>query len=338
MPEFRQNVITGNRVVIAEDRAARPGAFAKWPTPDESGMCPFCEGNESETPPEVLAVRSTDSQPNGPGWQVRIVPNRYPALSQMPEVTGASLDSATSRRGNDWTPCQDAIGRHEVIIESPTHIQSFTELAPEAMSQVVRCYRDRLRQLAECDNIACAVLFKNSGAGAGASLSHIHSQLMALPFVPQSIEQELERCDLSTWSDWLEHEQSAGERIVCSDDNYVVLCPFASRFPLETWIVPTVDDAHFETMSNERVDALATLLQGTLSRLEATTAGAAYNFYLRTAPWRTDIPAGYRWRVEIVPRLVNPGGFEWATGIHLNPISPERATQALRDGLPIAQG
>ena len=335
MPDFRQNILTGDWVIIAEDRAGRPGAFAAQQAIDDDRDCPFCVGNEHTTPSETFALRDTNTAANTPGWQVRFVPNRYPAISPL-------LENLAPHPWPDALhpsfPSFPAIGIHEVIIESPRHIQSPVELSVDEFRTVVRAYRDRMRELAAREDVDCMILFKNSGAGAGASIAHIHSQLVALPNAPPAIADRAARCHAhfeqharSLIDDWLAEELSSGERIVSQADGFVALCPWASRFPVETWLVPKSGPAHFEQLTAGAIDEFAALLHDTLKRVETVTSSGPYNLFLHNPPCSEPVDSPARWHVAILPRLANPGGFEWSTGIHINPVSPERAAESLRE-------
>ncbi|MCG8583180.1 MAG: DUF4921 family protein [Pirellulales bacterium] len=337
MPDFRQNFLTGDWVIVAEDRATRPGAFASPLEIDDTGECPFCEGNEHETPHETFAVRSDGSRADGPGWQVRMVPNRYPAISSYQETM--CEDASDNEPANRFQSRIPATGVHDVVIESPRHVRSLAELTTSEAEIVVRAYRDRMRKLATREDIACLILFKNSGAGAGASLAHIHSQLIGLAHVPTNVASRVARCHAHyqehghlLLDDLLAEEIAAEKRVVTATDHFVVLCPWASKFPAETWILPRKAPARFELLDDAQVKNFAKLLHETLRLLERTTNGGPYNWFLNNPPTSEPANSPARWYLTILPRLANPGGFEWATGIHINPVSPERAAAHLRDG------
>lgn len=337
MPDFRQNIITGDWMIVAEDRAARPGAFAPPLAIDDDRDCPFCEGNERETPHESFAVRDTNSAVDGPGWRVRMVPNRYPAVAPIDGPIPITAEMEVTNVAH--VPSIPATGVHDVIIESPRHVQSLVELSNDEINLVARSYRDRMRALAAQREIECLVLFKNSGAGAGASLSHVHSQVVGLPRTPPNVASRVARCHAyylehgrSLYDDYLADELATGDRVVDTTEGLVAHCPWASRFPAETWIVPRRGPTHFEQLDDREIDAFAALLGDTLSRLETTTSSGPYNFFLHNPPRTEPTDSSARWHFAILPRLANPGGFEWSTGIHINPVSPEHAAGCLRTG------
>src|SRR5262245_17061859 len=172
MSELRHNPITRQWVIVAENRGARPQDLVVQQVIQDTAHCPFCEGHEECTPAEVLALRSSESRPNQPGWRVRVVPNKYPAVEASP--------GSTIAREHDGQMLLPGLGVHEIIIESPRHLTSVTQLTDAQFTDVIDVYRQRLAELRRCSQFTDAILFKNSGAGGGATLAHLHSQLVAL--------------------------------------------------------------------------------------------------------------------------------------------------------------
>ena len=328
MPELRIDPITGRRVYIAEDRAGRPSDYATTAgealsaleTPPTSGSsahhksnCPFCAGNEIHTP--VAAATLTDADGR---WRVRVVPNKYPAVQ-----LAQSFD--------------DACGVHEVIIESPEHLLDVSELGPERMADLIRIYRDRLRHWAADPRLRHGLVFKNSGCDAGASLEHIHSQLVAVPYVLPAVETELAssgsyfdshgRC---LFCDLAEREIAAGERIIARRDGYVAAAVWAPRQPYEAWIVPERHQSRFDQLDDAELAPLARLLHETLQRLLHAEPGCPYNLLLHSAPFSDDHAPSYHWHWEVVPRLAHDAGLEWGGGVTICPLAPENAARRLR--------
>jgi UDPglucose--hexose-1-phosphate uridylyltransferase len=343
MPEYRHDSLTGRMVIVAEERASRPHQFDITDTPYRSA-CPFCEGNESLTPGEIAAFRRADSEPNTPGWRVRVVPNMYPAVlpgdrkEDTPFPSGgcpATLPSKT-----------DGIGIHEVIIDTSRHVLSVSELSNEEVAEMLSMYRLRLQALRSDFRWAYVQIFKNVGAAAGASLPHSHSQLVALPFVPPPLVQMLSgsaeyarkhhRC---CWCDHLRNELQSAERIVEETEHFVVLCPFVSRFAGEIEIYPKNHESGFDTVDVVLLDELAGLFRRTIIRLEKAVFWMkdplAYNIVLSTEPFRFEgeLPMFFHWRFSILPSLARAAGFEWGTGLHINPLSPEQAARRLREAI-----
>src|SRR5437016_4624542 len=233
MPELRKDPIVGRWVIIAHERAKRPHDFqSQAPLPPAPGVCPFCEGQEDKTPPEILAYRQFGSRPNGPGWRVRVVPNRFPALK---------IEGNLNKRGDGIYDIMAGIGAHEVIIESPRHEVSKAALSEENIREVLWVYRDRLVDLKKDSRLVHGMLFKNVGAASGASLEHTHSQLIVTPIVPINVWEEMNgslefynyrgRC---IYCDMIHQEAATERRIVLDTPSFVSLTPFASRFPFET--------------------------------------------------------------------------------------------------------
>jgi UDPglucose--hexose-1-phosphate uridylyltransferase len=318
-PEWRFDPMTGRRVLIAPDRADRPMR------PGVS--CPFCEGHESATPPEVLAFRDPGSQSNGAGWRVRVVPNRYAAVRM--DLPGSGL--TTSEAG----AVVPGIGIAEVFLEGPRHETAFRNLPMPIATDSIRAWRDRLRFWRDDGRLEFALVFKNEGPTAGASVEHCHSQLIGLPFVPPMIVQELDHVASLTKSAgacpfcrWIETERR-GPRLVAETDAYIVLCPFAPRFPGETWVLPTLHAPRFESLRDVELERVAVVLQDLLARMHRASGGADFNVIVKSAPFRHDGP--YHWRLEVLPRATSTAGWEWGTGLFINTMFPERAAELLRD-------
>jgi UDPglucose--hexose-1-phosphate uridylyltransferase len=322
-PEYRCDPITGRLVILAPDRARRPGAeIREAPLHTSAEQCPFCEGKESETPPESFAVRG-DSAPDSPGWQVRFLPNMFPAVRDDLAIPHSP---------------HAGVGLHEVVVEAPRHTSSLTGESPEQARIVFRAYRDRLRRLRRLGRFPCVHLFHNAGHGGGASQEHVHSQLIATPFVPDRLREELagaatfakaHACDPWTWQ--IRTETETGVRIVAQTPRFTAWCPYASRFAHEVWIAPNRPTPHFDDADDAEVAELADLFRDLLLRIE-TRLGPAYNYYLHTAPW-SGFGAETRafcWHWEITPRTGGIAGWEVGTGMFLNPTSPESAAETLR--------
>ena len=330
MSEYRQDPLSRRWVIIGcEDRAGRPNEFVERTTRDNQVACPFCEGNEAETPPSVA------SYGNGRGakWLVRVVPNKFPA------VTNEVVPCATCQP-LALTPVPATVpgfGCHEVIIESPRHVASLSELTGNEVELVFRAYRERILYLKADGRYRYVQIFKNVGPAAGASLEHLHSQLLALPGVPEVVAQELTSCDeyfrenrRSLISDLIEREQAAGTRMVAQTDRFLAFCPYASRFPYEVWIAPRRQASRFELAKDGELGELAGLAREVVSRIECAAGKIAYNYFLHTRPFDTPAEDHYHWHIEIIPRLTKVAGFEWSTGCFINPYPPESAAAHLR--------
>jgi UDPglucose--hexose-1-phosphate uridylyltransferase len=326
--ELREDPIAGHSVIIAENRAARPNQWCRTQSRNREVVCPFCEGRESFTTPEVWAIRDPSSPPDSPGWRVRVIPNKYPALTGENCVDGDQ---------DPFHPTAGARGFHEVVVESSSHLTSISELNDAQMVEVAFAYRDRIRQVMRCDGVRHGLIFKNSGAAAGASLEHVHSQLMATSFVPLRLRQMMASArrfwrdqGICFFCELTRREVGAPDRVVLQSEYFLVLCPFASRFAFEMCLWPKEHQSRFETMSDDAVKDFACILRQTILRLEAVLDEPAYNYLLRTSPFDMGPVEYYHWHVEVLPRVSSTAGFEWGTGYFINPVSPEDAAAKLR--------
>ncbi len=339
MPQLRKDPITGRWVIIAEVRAERPNDFdqvsedpesdCRTSAPQRRRNCPFCEGNEDATPNEVIARREPGTESNAAGWRVRVVPNKFPAVEIEGGVDGHS---------DAFYRAMPGVGVHEVIIESPEHLTGTSELSVAQLREVFWIYRSRLQELKKDPRLVFAMIFKNVGAAAGASLEHLHSQLIALPIVPTNVLEEMagslsfyDRHGCCVYCDMIERELAAEERIVLDTPGFLAFTPFASRFSFETWVVPKVHAGHYETIRDDQLDELAGVMKQVMGKVESLFDQPAYNYIIHTAPFDTKKPGHYHWHIEIMPSLTKIAGFEWGTGFHINPIPPEQAASALRE-------
>lgn len=326
MPELRTDPITGRRVIIAPERADRPFEHAVEAT-DSLDRCPFCAGNEDATPAAVLTIRDDDESQR---WRVRVVPNRYPAVG---EALGDIPAAADDRFDTNPVP-----GRHEVIIESPDHETCMHRLSTAQFKLVMRAWRQRMQEIREEGAAAHATLFKNDGAAAGASLEHVHSQLLTTPFVPPAVEEELAAGQRflaahsrNAWLAVLDSELATADRIIAESDAVVTYCPFASRFPAEMWIVPRRHCPDFDAATDSELASLAVALKDALERLDRTCPGAACNVVVHTAPIFPDERRdAMQWHLQITPRLTGIAGFEIGAGTWVNIVAPEDAAARLR--------
>jgi len=330
MPELRKDPISERWVIIASDRVRHPGDFVRHSVPNmrSDRICPFCPGHENKTPPELLAYRN-GSPPNQPGWSLRVVPNKFPVLR---------VEGDLDREGDGLFDRMDGIGAHEMVIETSDHALSMTELSESSIEQVLWAFRERVCDLRNDPRLRYVMLFKNYGEAAGTQLEHTHSQLIALPVVPKRVQEEIEvarryydfkeRC---IFCDLIRQETKAGIRVVTETDQFVVVEPYAPRFPFETWILPRTHQSHFEDAGGSQLNNLAWVLKNTLRKLERVLERPPYNLLIHTAPLRDAACAHYHWHIEIIPKLTRVAGFEWGTGFYINPTPPEESARFLRD-------
>jgi UDPglucose--hexose-1-phosphate uridylyltransferase len=347
-PEVRIDQLTGMRTLLAPGRADRPEGFSPARhEPRGAAGCPFCEGQEDRTPPELYAVRPEGGSPDGPGWTVRVVPNLYPALVEPDPAEGdhareessagaftAPADPlAASRRAGeiDLFSSRPARGAHEVIVSAPEHKTAMAELSEERFDGAMGAWRERMRAHADA---AYVQLILNEGGGAGASLEHTHAQLYALPFVPAAVARERERVAAyrertaggDLLGDVLVEEVRRRDRLVAIDDEAALICPWASRSPFELRVVPRSEVAGFENDQGGGA-MIRTALRALAERFDGPPE---LNLWIRTAPRGTE---RFHWHVDIVPRVTVRAGFELGTGVDINVYPPERAAADLRETL-----
>ena len=339
MSELRKDPIVDRWVIIAAERGRRPSDFEPTPEPPTSEGCPFCEGNEATTPAEIYAVRD-GTAPNTPGWQVRVVPNKFPALA---------IEGELKRSGFGRLDRMTGVGAHEVIIESPNHFDDIPAMSTDHVALILDTYARRTEDLRRDERFHHTIIFRNYKSAAGASLSHPHSQLIALPFVPKITKEKLnsarehyQRKERCIFCDLIEQELSMPEqeRVIYCNDCFVILSPFAARFPFSVEIYPLQHCHDFVEMDSTTRLALAQALQFIFGQYKDTLADPAYNMTLQTAPNTSPRPGhpdywsslayDYHWHLEIFPRLTKVAGFEWGTGCYINPVAPEDAAQYLR--------
>lgn len=350
--EYRKDPVVERWVIIAPGRSARPHDFVDKPIVARSGDCPFCGGNEALTTAEIDAIREPGTLATGPGWRVRSVANKYPFLDAVEEERengrGGERENQTSlflplSRSPDLPLfcAQRAIGPHEVLIDAARHVVRASELSTAETLDVLHLYRARLCAMRSQSGVRFVQIFKNVGEGAGASIEHLHSQLAALDVVPPDVAAEVavlvayqRQKNACAYCDLLSAELAAGVRIVEQSPRFVVVCPYASGFSYEMHVMPRAHSADFHETDDAGLAELAEVLRRTLLRLEAVVAEPAYNLLLKSAPFDSFGKDHYHWRMVIAPRLNKAAGFEWATGILVNPVAPETAATVLRAAGP----
>jgi len=336
--ELRKDPILNRWVIIAASRGKRPTDFAPAEEPEKSAGCPFCGGNEAKTPAEIYAVRPPHTPPNGPGWSVRVVPNKFPALT---------IEASLRRSGIGLFDRMGGFGAHEVIIENPDHDKDLAIASVEEINTVFGVYRQRLIDLRRDPRFHHIIIFRNYRAAAGASLSHPHTQLIALPIIPLLVKEKLnaareyfchkQRC---IFCDLIEQEFYVNERVVCANEDFVAISPYAARAPFELLVLPRRHMHDYALMTDKEQYHLAAIMKDVLLRYRNLLKDPAYNMMLQTAPmpvlqpghpefWGT-LELDYHWHMELMPRLTKTAGFEWGTGFYINPVAPEYAAKYLR--------
>ena len=330
MPELRKDPITGRWVIISTDRGKRPMDFLRDEVvAGDPKNCPFCPGHEAKTANELLVYGRNSGGANTPGWSIRVVPNKFPALK---------IEGELDREGEGLFDKMNGVGAHEVIIESPDHAATLSTIAERSLEDVLWAYRDRMLDLKNDKRFRYVLIFKNHGESAGATLDHPHSQLIALPIVPRRVREEVdsswhyydekERC---IFCDIIRQEMDTGERVIAENDHFITMTPYASRFPFEMWLLPKVHGSSYENNQSTMYASLARMLKDVLMRMDAALDRPAYNFMIHTSPIGEEINDHYHWHVEIIPKLTKVAGFEWGTGFYINPTPPEEAARFLRE-------
>jgi len=327
MSELRKDPVANRWVIISAERGKRPTDFGVRLSPKRGGFCAFCKGNEYTTPVEITAIRPDGSAPNAPGWSIRVVPNKFPALHIEPGLDKISEGIFDSMTG---------VGAHEVVIETPDHNVTLSTLSLKSVEDVFRIFYSRIADLKKDNRLKYALIFKNEGEAAGASLEHSHSQIIALPIVPRFVEDEIgnaaqyysinKRC---IFCDIILQEVADKKRVISENEDYAAFAPFASRSPFETWILPK---RHESTLIPDGgLPQLANILQRTLKQIDKVLNFPPYNMMIHISPFENEINEYYHWHIEILPTLTKTAGFEWGSGFYINPMSPEEAARFMRE-------
>jgi UDPglucose--hexose-1-phosphate uridylyltransferase len=330
LPEFRRDPVIGRWVILSTDRIQRPSDFQKcYSLLPALPLCPFCPGNEALTPPEILAYRTPGTLPDSPGWEIRVVPNKFPALR---------IEGDLDREGDGLYDRMNGVGAHEVIIETPDHKATIERLSQKHLEDLWWVYRDRILDLRKDLRLKTVLVFKNHGPAAGATLEHPHSQLIALPIVPTNVQAEVDGCrqhyrnkERCVYCDIIRHESRDRTRVVAENEDFLCVVPFAARFPFELLIVPKRHRSCYEDIERFEVEGLARLAADTLGRIDRVLGAPPFNLLLHTSPLREPTGDYYHWHIEIIPKLTQVAGFEWGAGFYINPVFPEEAAVFLRE-------
>ncbi|KAK9058674.1 hypothetical protein SSX86_023516 [Deinandra increscens subsp. villosa] len=337
-PEIRKDAVNNRLVILSPARSRRPSDFKSKtqaksdsnPSSNAQPQCPFCAGNEHQCAPEIFRTPEDSTS----DWNVRVIENLYPALSRDPEVKseGEEYVHANSASGE---VSLGGFGFHDVIIESPVHSVHLPDLSPSGVAVVLLAYKKRIEQLCAIDSISYVQVFKNHGASAGASMSHSHSQILALPVIPSTASTRL--------NSMKEYHDQTGKCVLCNirtnkllideSTHFISISPFASTFAFETWIVPRYHSSHYHELDEDKAADLGGLLKLTLQKLSIQLNDPPYNFMIHTSPLQvtsSQLPYTH-WYIQIVPQLSTIGGFEMGTGCYINPVFPEDAAKILRE-------
>ena len=325
--ELRQDLVTGDWVVIATGRAKRPEEYAKNKREEikepEDRKCFFCYPEETGQEKDVLIYSREDGS-----WSLRVFPNKYPAFTREGSI-----------RHFEEGPyfAMDSVGYHELVV-TRSHVSQIANMEKEEVAEILDAYQERYLELMGKPSVNYIEIYHNHGKEAGASIAHPHSQLTAIPVISPYVKLELtgaeeyfkahKDCVYCTMAEWeLEHE----ERIVFENKEFVAFCPFASRSAFEVWVMPKKHKPYFERMKAEEKKEAAEALQEAISKIYKALGDPAYNFYLHTSPCDGKDYPHYHWHIEILPRTSVWAGFELSTGIEISTIEPEVAAHFLRE-------
>ncbi len=323
--EIRKDPVMGRWVIINKDPGYIPDLSEKIERPEKKDNCPFCAGNESMTPDELVSISLNENEP----WTIRVIPNKYPALNENENLEKEGIGIFDKMTG---------YGFHEVVIESPYHKNSISDLSKNHVFSIFKIIKKRILALKDEKDIKYILVFKNEGSSAGASIEHSHMQLIGTPIVPKRVQEELEgskfyydykkRC---IFCDIIKEEHASNEeRIIYENDTMISLSPYAARFPFETWILPKEHIAKFEDSSDSILMDLSETLLFYLRSLNKNLMNPPYNIILHNSPLNDNSGKHYHWHIEIIPKIKKIAGFEWGTGFYINPISPEESTNVLK--------
>jgi len=298
--------------------------------------CMLCAGRESETTGEIMRIRNTSSTSASHAWWTRVISNFNPVFR---------IEGDLGRRGDGMYDKMNSIGANEVIIESPHHNVLPEDMGIEQMTRVMQTCRDRISDLEKDSRLRYTLIYKNHGASAGSHLIHPVSRLASTPVIPKRVKEELdgakqyfaykERC---IFCDVLREELRVNSRVILETRHYAAFCPYASKFPFETWIMPKRHDCAFQDARPDELEDLALVLSSALKKLRALFPDISYNYFIHSAPnriprkdhWHT-LGEDFHWHLEIMPRFLRTSGFEWGSGFYILPTSPEDAAKYLRE-------
>ncbi len=333
--ELRKDPLLGRWVAVLS-RSKAPSEYILPSDEDIEHDCILCTGRENETPSEIMSVPRLNTDQTKRGWWTRVIPNINPVFQ---------VEGDLGRRGEGMYDKMNSVGANEVIIESPDHSARPEDMGLDQMARVITTYRDRMSDLEKDARLRYTLIYKNSGKEAGAVFSHPVSHIASTPVIPKRVKEELdgakqyfsykERC---IFCDIVREELRIGNRVIIETRNFVVFCPYASKFPFESWIVPKRHNCAFQDIKADEIEDLALILSSLLKKMRAAFNGLSYNYFIHSAPnriprknhWHT-LGEDFHWHLEIMPRLLRTSGFEWGSGFYILPTSPENAAKYLRE-------
>lgn len=324
MSEFRKDIVTDQWVIIASERGTRPSEFHVSIEKNNQKQCPFCIGYEYLTPAPVLQFDNAVSKQ----WQVRVVPNKFPALNQAEGDTFSNNGIYENMAG---------FGTHEVIIETPLHNERMVDFDSEHLVLVLRAYRSRLTALSKDRKNKFILLFKNHGHQAGATLEHSHSQMITTPILPITIKNKLngsmdyyKKNNRCVYCQIIEFEEQEKKRGIAENKDFLAYAPYASRVPYEICLLPKNHQHRFEEINDKQLHSLALILKNTLKSIDQAIEDPPFNMILHTSPKYEKTEKYFHWHIEIMPKLSMLAGFELGSGFFINTTPPEMAASHLR--------
>lgn len=326
--QLRKDPVVNRWVVIDPNREEREAVFrAEEGLPPQRGICPFCPGNEEQTPKEIFALGEPGRRPNQAGWWVRVIPDKAPILKIEEEI---------DRRPEGMFDFMTAVGAHEIVVETPQHAVEWPQLDDAHLEGILRTYRARSLDLRNDRRFRQVMVVKNHGRSVS-RYEHPHSHVIAFPIVPKGIDEEVQGCldffrrkERCIYCDILREERQMQRRVIFASKDFCAIAPFASRFPFETWIIPTRHTCDFWEIRSDEVRDLARVLKATLGGMLAVLPRVSCSLILHTSPLNDFRREEYHWHLELIPKLLKAAGFEWGTGFFVNPIPPEEAAASLR--------
>ncbi len=329
--ELRQDIVTGDWVVIATTRAKRPSDFADFKRQESAtprAECPFEDPEQSGQEQDTLIYRTQTGD-----WSLRVFPNKYPAF-----VHGRP---PRSREEGPYF-AMTGTGYHEVVV-TRDHDRHLALLEPWQVSEVLDAYQDRYLTLMKKKSVNYVQIIHNHGREAGASIGHPHSQIIAFPVISPYIQAELNGAQLyyranrrNVYATIAEFESEHKQRVVFENDRFIVFCPFAARSAFEVWVMPKFPAPYFERLTHEDKFLAGAALHKALEALYKALGDPPYNFYLHTAPCDGKDYPHFQWHIEILPHTAVWAGFELSTGVEIVSISPEAAAEYLRSVLSLS--
>jgi UDPglucose--hexose-1-phosphate uridylyltransferase len=334
--ELRKDPLLGRWIAVLNEPKSPPDYGASPSEKEAEDSCALCAGREEETGREIMSIPRDRRSGEASGWWTRVIPNFHPIFQ---------VEGDLGRRGEGMYDRMGSIGANEIIVESPDHSLPPEDLGLEQMARVLMTYRERMTDLEKDPRLRYTLIYKNSGGEAGATFSHPVSHLASTPVIPKRVKEELdgakeyyvykERC---IFCDIAREELKVGTRIITETKHFVNFCPYASKFPFESWVVPKRHHCAYQDITAEEIDDLAIILSSALKKLRSAFNGLSFNYFIHSAPnriprknhWHT-LGEDFHWHLEIMPRLLKTSGFEWGSGFYILPTSPEDAAKYLRE-------